>query len=116
MKRLQNHYVGADQGEVIMFSDFENNGEMWTGTGDRSATQEVKFSESFRTPPIAQVFMTMWDFDGTTNTRGDIRAVDVMNDGFKIEFQTWGDTRVARLRVGWTAIGELRHADEWALY
>jgi hypothetical protein len=56
--------------------------------------------------------MTMWDFDGTTNTRGDIRAVDVMNDGFKIEFQTWGDTSVARLRVGWTAIGELRHADE----
>ena len=38
------------------------------------------------------------------------------NEGFDIVFRTWNDTQVARIRVAWTAIGELPNEDDWALY
>jgi hypothetical protein len=28
-------------------------------------------------------------------------------------FQTWGDTKVARVRIAWMAIGELSDDDLW---
>ena len=58
----------------------------------------------------------MWDMSSETNPRGDIQAEDITTEGFAIVFRTWGDTKVARLRVAWQAIGELRQADEWELY
>ncbi len=116
MKRLRNHWVGIDQGENIMFSDFEDGGEMWTGQGPREKRRRVKFGESFRSPPAVHCSMSMWDLDNATNMRGDIVAESITEEGFDIVFRTWGDTRVARARVRWMAIGELRHADEWDLY
>jgi hypothetical protein len=29
-------------------------------------------------------------------------------------FRTWADTRVARVRVSWMAIGAAHHADDWS--
>jgi hypothetical protein len=28
-------------------------------------------------------------------------------------FRTWGDTRIARVRIAWMAIGELSEGDDW---
>ena len=116
MKRLRNHFIGVDQGEVVLFSDFENGGRMWTGNGPREARALVKFAESYRHPPAVQVALSMWDLDSKTNPRADVQTDRITPAGFDIVFRTWGDTRVARVRVAWTAIGELRHADEWDLY
>jgi len=116
MKRLRNHYIGIDQGEEVLFSDFEEGGPMWTGTGPRVARKPVSFSESFRTTPNVQLGLSMWDMDTSSNARADVKAEQVTDSGFTIVFRTWGDTRVARVRASWSAIGELRHADEWDLY
>jgi hypothetical protein len=32
-----------------------------------------------------------------------------------IVFRTWGDTRVARVRADWLAIGALPHEDDWEI-
>ncbi|WP_368184866.1 H-type lectin domain-containing protein [Aestuariibius sp. HNIBRBA575] len=116
MKRLRNHWIGIDQGEVVLFSDFQNDGEMWSGEGPRQMVSHVSFGESYRTPPTVQAHLSMWDISNGANGRMDVQTDDVTVDGFKIVFRTWGDTKVARVRVGWQAIGELRHADEWDLY
>ena len=116
MKRIRNHLVGVDQGSSVLFSDFEHDGEMWAGTGPRAYRQAVVFAEAFRAPPAVQVTLSMWDMDQKTNTRADIAAENVTEAGFDIVFRTWGDTRVARVRADWLAIGELRHSDEWDLY
>ena len=34
-------------------------------------------------------------------------------DGFALVFRTWGDTRVARVRATWMAIGPVRDDDTW---
>ncbi len=116
MRRLRNHLIGIDQGEVILFSDFQSDGEMWVGEGDRRTRTYVSFSEPFRGPPAVSVGPTMWDISNSGNARMDLGAEDVTDEGFAILFQTWGDTRIARIRVGWQAIGELRHVDDWDLY
>ena len=56
------------------------------------------------------------DMASETNARADVQAEDITTDGFAIVFRTWGDTKIARVRVAWHAIGELRQADEWDLY
>jgi len=116
MKRLRNHLIGVDHGDVVLFSDFEHDGVMWTGDGARQTRAHVEFSESFRALPAVQVNLSMWDMASETNPRADVQAEDITNEGFAIVFRTWGDTKVARVRVAWQAIGELRQADEWDVY
>ncbi|MEM8591575.1 MAG: H-type lectin domain-containing protein [Pseudomonadota bacterium] len=116
MKRLRNHFIGVEQGEHVLFSDFENDGPMWSGTGPRMTRNPVRFSEPFKSIPSVHVGLSMWDMDSAPNARMDIKAEAVNEQGFEIVFRTWGDTRVARVRANWLAMGEIRDTDEWDLY
>ena len=48
-----------------------------------------------------------------TNLRADLTAEHVSEKGFHLVFRTWGDTRIARIRADWTAIGPVRDEDDW---
>lgn len=113
MRHLKSNVTGIDQGSLILFSDFEEGGEMWAGEGPREIRKEIKFSESFRSIPAVHISLSMWDMDQKTNFRADIAAKDIGTSAFTILFQTWGDTRVARVRADWMAIGELSDTDDW---
>jgi hypothetical protein len=112
MKRLAGR-IGVAQGSDILFSDFANGGVMWSGDGPREVRREVRFSETFAAAPAVMVGISMWDTDQKTNSRVDIRTEDITDAGFQIVFRTWGDTRIARIRVDWTAIGPLRDEEDW---
>ncbi|WP_299747283.1 H-type lectin domain-containing protein [uncultured Tateyamaria sp.] len=116
MKRLRNHLIGIDQGDTVLFSDFEDGGEMWTGRGQRERRRRVSFSEPFRTEPSVHVSISMWDVDTASALRADAMAETITKDGFDLVFRTWGDTRIARVRLAWMAMGELRQVDDWDLY
>ena len=96
-----------------MLSDFENDGEMWTGRGQRERRRRIGFSEPFRVPPNVQTSVSLWDMDAATIIRADISAETVTEDGFDLVFRTWGDSRIARVRIGWIAMGELNDDDDW---
>ena len=113
MKRLKRGHIGVDQGSLVLFSDFQDGGVMWTGDGMRKLHKNVKFAETFSLPPTVQVSLSMWDLDQKTSPRADVSATDIIETGFTILFQTWGDTRVARVRADWLAIGELSDEDDW---
>lgn len=113
MKRIRPQMMGVDQGSKVLFSDFEDDGEMWTGSGPRKMRTKIRFSEPFLTPPTVTVSMSMWDIAGESNQRADITAENVTADGFDILFRTWGDTRVARVRADWMAIGEVSDDEMW---
>ena len=116
MQRIENRAIGLAQGTAILFSDFETGGAMWTGTGPRAVTHPVTFKEAFSGKPIVTVGIGMWDMDSGANIRADISAANITPLGFDIVFKTWGDTRIARIRADWTAIGETGHPDDWQLY
>ncbi|SLN50760.1 H-type lectin domain-containing protein [Pseudooctadecabacter jejudonensis] len=113
MKRMRNHLIGVDHGDVVMFSDFEHDGVMWTGDGARQVRAHVEFSESYRTPPVVITTLSMFDISNGANGRVDVQAEDITPDGFAIVFRTWGDSKIARVRVAWQATGELRQEGDW---
>ena len=117
MKRIRSHLVGIDQGSVLMFSDYEDGGAMWTGHGRRELRKHCAFSQPYAAAPSEQVTLSMWDMDQKSNQRADLTAENITPTGFDLVFRTWGDTRVARVRAGWLAIGPADgNDDDWQLY
>lgn len=113
MRKLQNHLIGVAQGARQLFSDFEDGGAMWTGRGPREVRVKVRFDEPFKTRPSVHASLAMFDIDRETNQRADLSVGAVDVEGFELVFRTWGDTRVARARADWMAVGEVRADDEW---
>ncbi len=116
MRKFTAYKMGVDQGSKVLFSDFQHDGEMWTGTGPREYREPIVFDEPFVSAPVVQVAMSMWDIDMGANQRVDIQAENVTETGFEAVFRTWGDTRVARVRCDWIAIGEMADESGWELY
>lgn len=113
MKKLRSHTVGIDSGDVVLFSDYEDGGDMWTGRGQRERRRRIRFSEKFKSPPTVQLSPSLWDMDASTVMRADLAVESVTRAGFDMIFRTWGDTRVARTRIAWMAIGEMSELDDW---
>ena len=116
MRVFRSYRLGVDQGSQVLFSDFEHDGEMWTGSGPREFRLAIAFSSPFDRPPVVHVGMAMWDIDISANQRVDICAENITETGFDAVFRTWGDTRVARVRCDWIAMGEVADEEEWQLY
>ena len=113
MKRLSSGSVGVAQGSHVLFSDFADGGAMWTGSGPRESRHKMTFGQTYREIPSVMVSISMWDLDQKTNSRADVAAEKITRTGFQLVFRTWGDTRVARIRADWMAIGALRDDDDW---
>ncbi|MTH65411.1 H-type lectin domain-containing protein [Paracoccus shanxieyensis] len=113
MRRFDHFAVGVSNGAVDLFSAFEEGGQMWVGNGPRLETVKVSFPEPFAEPPVVHLSLGMWDIGVNANQRADLKAADITAEGFRIEFRTWGDTRVARVRANWLAIGPVRHVDDF---
>jgi hypothetical protein len=113
MQRIDTHQLGVEQGSLLLFSDFQDGGAMWTGKGPRELRRVIDFDEPFARPPVITVGLSMLDMDQASNHRVDICAEMVTEKSFIIVFRTWGDTRVARVRADWMALGPVRHVDDW---
>jgi hypothetical protein len=114
MLKVTTHAVGVEQGDVL-FSHYEEGGSLWRGEGRREARTEVRFSQPFAKVPLVQVAISMWDIADGANSRVDAKAEEVGPEGFSLVLRTWGDTRVARARVGWLAIGTVPDPEVWDL-
>ncbi len=113
MKRISSGSIGIQQGSRVLFSDFADGGPMWTGQGDRESRHVITFKEAFTEAPAVTVSISMWDIDNKHTSRADVSAEKITAKGFHLVFRTWGDTRVARVRADWMALGSLRGDDDW---
>ena len=116
MKRIASHLIGVDQGDLVLFSDYEDGGEMWTGSGERERVVTVSFSQPYRKPPSVHVTMSLLDLATGPSIRAHVAARNITPEKFEIIFRTWEDSMVARVRVAWLAIGELPDDEQWQLY
>jgi hypothetical protein len=115
MQRLEHGAVGIQQGSQHMFTHSETGGPMWSGTGTREQRQAVVFSSKFKLKPMVTLNVSLWDCSAETNLRANLYAENITAAGFVIVFGTWGDTKIANLRVDWLAIGAALPADLWEL-
>lgn len=116
MIRITDKAIGIDNGDAMLFSDFQDGGEMWTGTGPRERVTKVAFSEPFLIPPAVQVSLSLLDADRDHNLRTEVTAEAITETGCDVVFRTWGDSRIARVRISWLAIGPVADEDQWELY
>lgn len=113
MRRFSTSSFGVQQGSRVLFSDYADGGQMWTGQGDRESRHLISFKEAFVDVPVVQVSMGMFDIDHKHNARVDLVAENITETGFHLVFRTWGDSRIARVRADWTAMGAVRDEDDW---
>ena len=99
----------------MLFSHYESDGEMWTGSGPRVFTRRVAFDARFLRAPVVHVSMGLIDVETSVNLRTDIAADEIDREGFSIVFRTWGDSRIARIRADWLAIGGAHDPDIWVV-
>ncbi|MGF6860859.1 hypothetical protein ABIE69_001429 [Rhodobacteraceae bacterium MBR-64] len=117
MRRINSYLLGIDSGSDLLFADHETDGKMWAGKGAREVRKTLRFSAPYREAPHVMVSVSLWDTDHQTNQRIDITAENITTTGFDMVCRTWGDTRIARIRADWTALGEVdRPQDDWVLY
>lgn len=115
MKKINTHQIGIDAGDVILFSDFEDDGKMWAGTGPRLVRRKVTFSETYADVPVITLQLSMIDLSNDAFIRADLQAENITTSDFEIVFRTWEDSRVARIRVAWQSIGAVSSEDSWDL-
>lgn len=115
MMRLNSALIGIDSGDVVLFSDFEDEGAMWRGEGPRQSRAPIEFAQPYLRVPHVHVSLSMLDISNSSNTRMDVQAENITCTGFEIVFRTWADTQVARARVAWMSVGELPCEDGWDL-
>lgn len=113
MKKFLTHPIGIDQGESVLFSEFAEGGDMWTGEGPRERRKPIQFKGTFLRPPMVQIGISLWDVDTSSALRAEVQAENITSEGFEAVFRTWSDTRIARIRISWTAFGEVAHPDDW---
>lgn len=113
MRRLRSSRIGVAQGTVALFEHFHDGGPMWEGEGPRVIRRHVSFETAFREAPAVHAGLVMWDTDGLRNQRADLSIEAIGVDGFDLVFRTWGDSRVARARAAWIAIGDLTDDEDW---
>ncbi|AUQ59295.1 H-type lectin domain-containing protein [Phaeobacter inhibens] len=113
MKRVHSPRLGVDQGDIEVFSEFENGGPMWTGAGPRERRRSVRFSEPFAELPVVHLSSSLMDIDSGAALRAELVADTITTEGFDVVFRTWNDSRIARIRASWLAIGSLPFADDW---
>ncbi len=115
MRRIGSQLLGIDRGEVTMFEDYRDGGPMWAGQGARAVRQRVSFSARFHEQPVVSLGIAMLDTHCAANLRVDVRAENVGLAGFDAVLSTWGDSRIAQARLHWTALGALKHEEDWQL-
>nr|WP_254868717.1 H-type lectin domain-containing protein [Phaeobacter sp. HF9A] len=110
---LRSSRIGFLQGDAEVFSEFDSGGSMWTGQGPRERRLAVRFTRPFRRAPGVQVSASLVDMHQDTAHRMELVAENVTETGFDVVVRTWSDTRVARVRAAWMAIGDLPFEDDW---
>ncbi|WP_417714590.1 H-type lectin domain-containing protein [Pseudophaeobacter arcticus] len=113
--RLGSSRTGIAQGDVEVFSEFDSGGSMWMGEGERERRLHLRFDDAFAAPPAVQVTASLMDMDHTAAYRAELVAEEITTEGFDIVFRTWSDSRVARVRAAWMAIGDMPFEDDWVV-
>ncbi len=110
-ERVEGGFV--ESGQITMFEDFENEGPMWSGDGERRAKKFVEFRRPFISRPIIHLAVNLMDVRTDSMIRYELDSEQVTNESFDLIFKTWGDSKFARVRVAWMAIGTSIRDEFW---
>lgn len=91
--------------EGSLFNHVDAGLPMWSESGDRSVEVKFRFKTPFRGAPAVTAHIIGMDSACDSNQRYWLNVRNVGSTGFSLKFNTWGDTKIARVGVSWQAIG-----------
>ncbi|MCU4675542.1 H-type lectin domain-containing protein [Catenovulum sp. 2E275] len=65
----------------------------------------IPFNHVFSTVPVVLPSFSLIDFGHGQDHRLKVNVIEVSTEGFKLDFNTWCDTRMSQAEVSWLAIG-----------
>lgn len=86
---------------------------MWVGNGFWLEIVKVSFFEFFVELLVVYLLFGMWDIGVNVNQCVDLKVVDIIVEGFRIEFCIWGDMCVVCVWVNWLVIGLVWYVDDF---
>ncbi len=89
-----------------LFNHVTTNGPMWYEEGDREVRYKIVFTDSYQKVPHITLGVTGMDSSKAQNLRFTLVAENIDLEGFEIVMKTWGDTKLARASVNWSALGQ----------
>ncbi|MDH3269022.1 MAG: H-type lectin domain-containing protein [Ignavibacteria bacterium] len=75
-------------------------------TGYRTITIEIFFLKPFKVKPNVVVGISSIDVDKSAPVRYAVKPISVSRDGFTVEVNTWGDTKINSVTGFWVAHAE----------
>ena len=93
-------------GEGALFDHVDEGLPMWSESGDRCVEVKVRFKTPFRGAPEVTAHIIGMDSACDSNQRYWLNVRNVGSNSFSLKFNTWGDTKIARVGVSWQAIGQ----------
>ncbi|MGC5660439.1 H-type lectin domain-containing protein [Micromonospora sp. WMMD723] len=78
---------------------------MLDGSGTRTTTRHVEFSEHFTTTPTVTASLGSLDVSNGHDLRVTVTATEISEHGFNLNFMTWADSQIYKITACWTAMG-----------
>lgn len=103
----------VQQGQELLFEHYVDEGPMWAGYGERATASFVEFDRPYVDKPVVHVSISLLDVQTDPLIRYELTAENITSEGFEIIFKTWADSRFARVRVAWLAIGQAIRDEYW---
>ena len=94
-------------GDEEIFDHVSEPGPMWDEDGNRNIKVRVEFSNRFASAPVVNAGFSLLDVSKDNNLRVWLRLLNIDASGFDALVLSWDDTRLAKVRVAWIAIGEV---------
>ncbi len=101
-------------GHEIIFEDYENDGPMWSGDGEREVRKFISFERPFLSSPLVQTHVSLLDARTEVMIRYSIYPENISLEGFDLVFSTWEDSKYARVHASWSAFGPAIRDEYWA--
>lgn len=74
-------------------------------SGPRSVSAQIHFSKTYKKKPNVIISINAIDVDSTDNLRINAFPINIDTWGFCIKIETWGNTKIYKVKISWTSFG-----------
>jgi hypothetical protein len=101
---VQASWIAVPQDESRIQTGTDIHGPTWAGVGERVNKKQINFEKPFENIPEVVVSLSGLDSQNNVNTRINVNALNITNNGFVLEYKTWADSQITQIRANWIAI------------
>eukprot|EP01114_Cavostelium_apophysatum_P002560 TRINITY_DN1227_c0_g1_i1.p1 TRINITY_DN1227_c0_g1~~TRINITY_DN1227_c0_g1_i1.p1 ORF type:complete len:425 (+),score=107.88 TRINITY_DN1227_c0_g1_i1:59-1333(+) len=100
---MEDAELRIESGKIVPSKKTTPDWKLHKGNGNRTYTEHIRFSKRFPSSPIVQLSFSTLDVLTDADHRISTAPINVDQDGFDLQINTWEDTQVWSAAVSWIA-------------